>query len=692
MYNFFHQIAWLIPVFPLLGFALCIFFPLYLKDRGCHLVATYLMLASAVVGTGVFLTHYFLNPTGEPYRIAVPWLTMSGYKMDFAFTIDNVTSAMVFMVSVVAMLIHLFSQGYMRGEKRYSRFFAYISLFTFSMLGVVMTDNLLALYMFWEIMGLCSYLLIAFYFEKASACYAGIKAFLVTRLGDIGFLFGILMAFIVAGSFNLPDITVAFGSSAVAAKFGAVFVTVAGIALFAGAVGKSAQFPLHVWLPDAMEGPTPVSALIHAATMVAAGVYLTARVFAVISASVTTMAVVATIGAVTLLISAMLGPVMNDIKKVLAYSTISQLGYMILGLGVGGFTASLFHLLNHAYFKACLFLGSGSVILGCHHEQDMRKMGGLRKYMPVTFVTFWLATLALMGIFPFSGFFSKDEILAETFHRAHVMGGAYWLLFIAGEVGAFLTAFYMTRLMALTFYGSYRGGHADEGHGAHAEDAHGGGHPHVPKESPWVVTTPLLILSFFSLTAGWIGIPAVAPFFQKFIHFEAEAVLPEANWTVMAISTIMALAGVGTAYLIYGQGGKVFQALYRMAPVRAVESVLVNKYYFDFVYDTYIAGGVLALSRGLAVFDLVVIDGIVNAFAVMTTLFYILSDLFDRYIVDGLVNLAGYMWVKINHGIRYAQSGYVQHYIFVTALAMVALIIIVIKPVVDLLTGAAAPK
>jgi NADH-quinone oxidoreductase subunit L len=681
LFEFFHKIAWLIPVFPLVGFAVCIFFPTYLKDRGCHLVATYLMLASSVVSTGVLLTHYFLNPTGEPYRIAVPWLTMSGYRMDFSFTIDNVTSAMVFMVSNVAMLIHLFSQGYMAGEKRYSRFFAHISLFTFSMLGVVMTDNLLALYMFWEIMGLCSYLLIAFYFEKASACYAGIKAFLVTRIGDVGFLFGILMAFIVAGSFNLSDIKLAFEDPGNVAKFGGVFVTVAGIALFMGAVGKSAQFPLHVWLPDAMEGPTPVSALIHAATMVAAGVYMTARVFAVISASVTTMAVVATIGAMTLLISSLLGLVMNDIKKVLAYSTISQLGYMVLALGVGGFTASLFHLLNHAYFKACLFLGSGSVILGCHHEQDMRKMGGLRKYMPITFVTFWLATLALMGVFPFSGFFSKDEILSDTFARAGEMGGAYWLLFVAGEVGAFLTAFYMTRLMALTFYGAYRGGHAEEGHGAHA-----------PKESPWVVTLPLVVLSFLSLTAGWVGIPALAPFFQKYIQFHAEAHPPAPNWTVMAVSTVMALGGILTAYVVYGQGAKAFQALYRTAPVRAVEKVLVNKYYFDFFYDTYIVGGVVALARILSEFDLTVIDGVVNGFAVVTTLLYILSDLVDRYIVDGLVNLAGYMWVKINHGIRYAQSGYVQHYIFVTALAMVALIIVVIKPVLHLLAGGTVPK
>ncbi|RLA82677.1 MAG: hypothetical protein DRG31_07055 [Deltaproteobacteria bacterium] len=436
--------------------------------------------------------------------------------------------------------------------------------------------------------------------------------------------------------------------------------------------------------------------------MVSAGVYLVVRIFPIVQASVVTMTVVAAVGAFTALITALVGLVMNDIKKVLAYSTMSQLGYMFLALGVAGYTAGVFHLINHAFFKACLFLGSGSVIMGCHHQQDMRRMGGLAKLMPITFVTFLIASLSLMGIPPFSGFWSKDEILGSAYAWGSEHGGAYWLLFLAGELVAFLTAAYMTRLLILTFAGKYRGNDAptedfvedqaklqseqenweikkydrslgglktlyreDEEPEKHEE------HRHVPRESPWVVGASLIVLALFGGFFGFVGaVPLGITWWQGFITF-GHAHHAEVNWLVMGISTAMALGGVFVAYIIWGAKFAVFMRLYRTRLVQVLQAVLANRYYMDHFYNGIIVRGFMVLAKASRIFDTWVVDLIVNAFGAGTKMFAYAYAWFDLWVVDGLVNLAGYMWLGIKRGIRPLQSGYLQHYMLVLIIAAV---------------------
>lgn len=704
-----HNLAWIVPALPLFSFLAVIFFGYRLKDRVSHLLATWMMMFTIVISF-LILLEKLTGAAPEKFIQAFPWILVGNLEIPFTTNIDNIAAITLFMVSVTAGMIHLFSQGYMKGDVRYSRFFALISLFSFSMFGVVLTDHFISFLIFWEIMGFCSYALIGFYFEKRSAQLAMKKAFIVTRIGDVGMLIGIFLLYLAGAPLRFSELVYYFEPANLTLSAG--LTTIIGLLLFCGSVGKSAQFPLHVWLPDAMEGPTPVSALIHAATMVSAGVFLVIRIYPIIAASETSLAVVAAIGAFTALITALVGLVMNDIKKVLAYSTMSQLGYMFLALGVAGYTAGAFHLINHAFFKACLFLGSGSVILGCHHEQDLRRMGGLSKFMPITYVTFLIASLSLMGIPPFSGFWSKDEILSNAFARAHEFGGAYWLLFIVGVLVAFLTAAYMTRLLIMTFGGRYRGADAKdagfladkaalqteqvnweikrygdnmggldtlyvspEEHSAHAEHntekSHAHAHAHTPNESPWVVLAALVVLAIFGGFFGLLGaLPIGIHWWQDFIHF-GHAGHESVNWLVMGISTAMALGGVLTGYLVWGVKLPVFKALHKLVLVKAMHSLLAHKYYIDEFYNGVLVRGLVLAAHGFWKFDIWVIDLLVNAVGSGSKMFAYAYAWFDQWVVDGLVNLAGMMWLGIKRCIRPVQSGYIQHYILAIVITTV---------------------
>jgi len=601
----------------------------------------------------------------------------------YGVRIDKMAAIMLLMVTIACFMIHLYSVGYMHGDSLFPRFHAFICLFTAAMIAHTITSSLLFMYMFWEIMGLCSYLLIGFWFTKKSVMDACKKAFITTRIGDVGFFLGIVMTFMIVGSFDFSEIWRQFPVGASGAESSILpWITAAGICLFMGTIGKSAQFPLQVWLPDAMEGPTPVSAMIHAAAMVSAGVYMLGRVFPIVAASATTLLIVAIIGGFTALIAALLGTVMNDIKKVLAYSTISQLGYMVLGIGAGGWVGAMFHLISHAFFKGCLFLGSGSVIIGCHHQQDMRYMGAVRKYMPITFITFAMATSALVAL-PFaSGWFSKDEILVSVFDRAMDGQAVYWVLFVFGELAAFITAFYMTRLFAMTFLGDkYRGDEAP--HDEH-DDEHHAPHGALPKESPFNMTIPLIVLGTLGLLWGFTGIPGVFPWFQTFVQdgLFAHPHMPHINWFVLILSTFMGLAGVGVGWMIFVSKSTAFAGI--SARFIWLKTLLVNKYYMDDLYTGMLSPLIvrnvedtkLSLARIFFIFDQYVIDFAVNAVAALTKFFALLSGWFDKTVVDGLVNAAGLMWIAINWVIRRVQSGYIQTYIFVILLSTVLALVI----------------
>ncbi|MCW8849327.1 MAG: NADH-quinone oxidoreductase subunit L, partial [Melioribacteraceae bacterium] len=498
---------------PLMGFIVVLFFgkrfpKIYLFEVG---LVTLSFILSLVIGFSKFTTYLH-----QDLNFAFTWIdfgnvpSIGNLTIDLGIKIDNLTVIMLFVVNLISMLVHVFSIAYMKDDKRYTRYFAYLGIFTFSMLGIVLTDNLLMMYIFWELVGLSSYLLIGFWYEKQSASDAGKKAFLTNRIGDIGMFLGILILFTNYHSFSF-DYIFAQISSGILPYGSEAWLTAAGILIFMGAVGKSAQFPLHVWLPDAMEGPTPVSALIHAATMVAAGVFLVARIFVMLTADA--MLVIAIIGAITSLFAATIALTQNDIKKVLAYSTVSQLGYMVMALGVGAYTFAFFHLVTHAFFKACLFLGSGSVIHGMHHEQDIRQMGGLKKKMPMTYLTFLIATLAISGVPLTSGFLSKDGLLAGTLAFGELTG--HWLIPAIGFLVAFMTAFYMFRLVILTFHGEPR--NKDKFDHAH--------------ESPFVMVMPLVVLSALSIFIWYTPNPisADAGWFATDWITTPQTVVPESS-------------------------------------------------------------------------------------------------------------------------------------------------------------------
>ena len=523
------------------------------------------------------------------------WVEVSPLRVDIGLTVDGLTAIMLVVVTGVSLLVQVYSQGYMAGDHGYSRYYAFMSLFTGSMLGLVLASNIVQLFVFWELVGLSSYLLIGFWFQRDSARRAATKAFLVTRAGDLGLLSAIVLIWTQTGELQIPALQEAALAGAVGSSVLAWF---AG-GVFAGAAGKSAQFPLHVWLPDAMEGPTPVSALIHAATMVAAGVYLVARLFPIFAVSQDAINAVAAVGAITVIMAALLGIVATDIKRVMAYSTISQLGYMMMALGVGGFVAAIFHLFTHAFFKALLFLGAGSV----NHSTgtfDMRKMGGLRKAMPITFATTTIASMALIGVFPFAGFWSKDEILADAWVDRPIV---FWV----GMVGVFLTALYVGRMLFLTFGGEYRGGEASE----HSEAAH-------PHESPWVMAGPLLVLAVLAFGAGFVNLSSgLEHLLHGALPQQALELQTESDFKpLIAIGSVaLGLAGLGIAWLIYGRRAVSSESVSRA--FGPLPKLLERKYYLDDLYEGVIVQRVIlgGVSRLLQLWDALVIDGIANGVA-----------------------------------------------------------------------------
>jgi len=595
------HIAHYIPLFPFLAFVINIFI-----GRKLKIASAYVAVAASSLSFlfSLQVLNGFKSGLGS-YNLGT-WLTIAGKPLDFGIIVDPLTIMMLLIVTFIGTFILIYSIGYMHDDPRFSRFFAYISLFMASMLGLVLADNFILLLIFWEGVGLCSYLLIAFWYERPAAAQAGLKAFVTTRIGDTGFLIGMMILFFACGTFHFTDLKSVTGPESL--------LTLAAILIFTGAMGKSAQFPLHVWLPDAMEGPTAVSALIHAATMVAAGVYLVARCFPLFVAHPMALQTVAVIGGISALMAATIATVNNDIKRVLAYSTISQLGLMMLGLGVGGLSAGTFHLMTHAFFKALLFLCAGSVIHSIG-TQDIQKMGGLISKMKITGVAFCIGTLALAGVPPFAGFWSKDEILLTAWNNHHP------ILFGVALLTSFLTAFYMARLIFLVLFGKAR----SEMH------AH---------ESPATMTVPLIVLSFFAALAGFIGSPL------KEVEMAGGH---EGSFFIMLISTLISLSGLGLAYLLYIRR----VVLLPMSSIKALHSLLVNKYYIDEIYDALLIKPCLRLCQGAFGFDTKVVDGAVN----------------------GVANVTQYC----SGVLRRTQTGLIQNYLLVQVFGVVILLIWLLK-------------
>jgi NADH-quinone oxidoreductase subunit L len=697
--SFFIQYSWVIPFAPLVGFlinGLGVFTGSKLPKRWAGILACLALFVSFIFALGVFYHLTQLPPDERSVtRHLYTWLSIGHLKAEAAFLLDPLSAVMMLVITGVGFLIHVYSTGYMHDDPGYNRFFTYLNLFCFAMLLLVMGDNLLMLFIGWEGVGLCSYLLIGFWFEHKPNAVAGMKAFIVNRIGDWGFMLGVFLLFwalYAAGNATVTFTEIKEHVPLLAnVRVGGIPVlAVVGVLLFVGAAGKSAQIPLYVWLPDAMAGPTPVSALIHAATMVTAGVYMIGRLNFVYTLAPQALIVVATVGALTAIFAATIGFAQNDIKKVLAYSTVSQLGYMFLGMGTGAYAAGIFHLMTHAFFKACLFLGSGSVILGMHHEQDMRRMGGLKKYMPVTYWTFLLATIAIAGIFPFSGFFSKDEILWKTFESGghHVW---FYVLYGLGLLGAMGTAFYMFRAVAMTFLGRLgeRAHEVPVEEGAHAHHEPHGHEPHVPHESPFSITFVLTALAILSVIGGLVGIPyALGHFFHVPNYFEAWLApvfavgehAAEAHHEVHAIEYVLMALSVGLAlvsiafalYMYVAQKGLPARFV---AKYPRLHRLVANKYYVDEIYQKFFVNGLLAKCRFWALFDNRVIDGLVNFSATVVRLGSKVSGFFDDTFVDGLVN--GTAWaIRFSGGqLRRIQTGRVQNYLYVAMAGVVLMMI-----------------
>ncbi|WP_057921824.1 NADH-quinone oxidoreductase subunit L [Lysobacter capsici] len=705
---------------PLLGAIIAGLFGRKVGRAGSHSITILGVAASCAMS--MFVLWQLVGQGAVPFNENIyTWFQIGGYEAHVGFMVDKLTAMMMVVVTFVSLLVHIYTIGYMAEDPGYQRFFSYISLFTFSMLMLVMSNNFLQLFFGWEAVGLVSYLLIGFWFKKPTAVFANMKAFLVNRVGDFGFLLGIAGVLSILGSLDygivfanagtLADKTIPVWSGSLS-LFGHTWTlldqpvewsapTAICICLFIGAMGKSAQVPLHVWLPDSMEGPTPISALIHAATMVTAGIFMVARMSPLFEMSQTALNFVLFIGATTAFWTGLIGIVQNDIKRVVAYSTLSQLGYMTVALGVSAYSAAVYHLMTHAFFKALLFLAAGSVIIGMHHEQDMRKMGGLRKYMPITYWTSLLGTLALVGTPFFAGFYSKDTIIEAAAHAAHgehaswISQYAYWAVLL----GAFVTAFYSFRLLYMTFHGKerFRDAHADHGHDDHAHDAHahdghkhddhahdGGAHDdhghhgaHEPHESPWVVTLPLILLAIPSVligffTAGpmlfgtdWLGHHKQLPFFLGAIDLAAArdtiAQVGEEAWHgpikfalhgFTAPAFWLAFSGFALATIMYlwkpelpAKAAKLFKL-----PIRILE----NKYGMDNLWIDGFAGGGVQVGKASRAID---------------------SKLIDGAIVNGSAGLVGF----VANLTRRVQSGYLYHYAFAMIIGLIVLLAVVIR-------------
>jgi NADH-quinone oxidoreductase subunit L len=694
---FFLNQIWIIPLLPALGATLMFFFGKKLQKQTVSAVCVGAVALAFVMSCGAVWQYTHAYSGGHAFdKPMYTWLgsdtghltytTKDGYPADFkaqvGFLLDPLSSIWLLFVTGVGMLIHIYSTGYMAHEGGYYRFFGYLNLFMFSMLTLILANNYAMLFVGWEGVGLCSYLLIGFYFQRKSASDAANKAFIVNRIGDAGFLLGMFTIAWYLGSLRFTDVNAMARSGHF--SIGDPVLTAAALLLFVGACGKSAQLPLYIWLPDAMEGPTPVSALIHAATMVTAGVYMVARSNAIFVLAPTAMKTVAIVGALTAIFAASIGLVQNDIKRVLAYSTVSQLGYMFLALGVGAFAAGVFHVFTHAFFKALLFLGAGSVIHAMSGEQDMRNMGDLGHRTPATHITMFIATLAIAGIPPFAGFFSKDEILWQTWTSEH---GAYIWLWVIGWGTALMTAFYMFRLMYLTFHGHPRMSHEVE---------------HHIHESPKSMTVPLMILAFCSIFAGWLGWPhslGGSDRFGKFLEpvFAREAtVLSEegkaaqlaagqkeeehtsgTEYGLMFLSVAAGVVGWGMAWAAYRHANKGY-----VEPIEAgakpLYTLLYHKWYVDELYDYLFTGrrkvgelrlGVLGLGEASAWFDMHVVDGAVNGAGWTTRIIASISKWWDTWIIDGIgVNGPAILARILSYPFRLFEWGLVQWY----ALVMVA--------------------
>jgi len=673
---------------PLIGAALLGLFGKRMSERLIAWIACSTVAISTILSFYLFLQHREALELGERFHeYLFTWINVGNFRADFSLLLDSLSAIYILFVTFVAFWIHVFATGYMRGDKGYWRFFTYLNLFMFSMLTLVLADNFLLMFVGWEGVGLCSYLLIGFWFEKNSNNDAAKKAFVVNRIGDFGFAIGLLLLFLKSGSiFYFDDgargihgaLSWAMEQSADPLASSAIFaggITTIAVLLFVGATGKSAQIPLFVWLPDAMAGPTPVSALIHAATMVTAGVYMVSRASSIYVKAPTAMLIMAVIGAATALFAATIGLAQWDIKKVLAYSTISQLGYMFLACGVGAFSAGIFHVFTHAFFKALLFLGSGSVIIGMHHEQDLRRMGGLKKVMPVTFATMFVGWLAISGVPMFSGFFSKDEILYRSFVAQGLPGPWPKVLWFIGAVTALLTAVYMTRLMVLTFWGKERfgGSHSDvASHGSHDEDAH---HAGPPRESPPSMVIPLVVLAVGAAFAGYLGIPEglsrgkIPNYFEHFLEpslahrdtkeWTAYAPLSSAQTikasvetaetrtagdhgaeiTLTVISSIIALSGIVLGWFWFSR-----------KPLWEPPRLLEQKYYVDELYDAAVVQPIKVGSR----------DG--------------LWRVIDVHVIDGAVNGAGHLASRMGTAISHLQSGLARSYVAFVVLGALLII------------------
>jgi NADH-quinone oxidoreductase subunit L len=658
----FLDYIWLIPVFPVLGAALQLLIGRRLPQKAVSAISVGLPGLSLVWAVGSFFQFLELPEAAHHTftKVLYTWLPAGAFHLSdgslsrlnvyVGLQLDPLSAVMMLVVTGVGFLIHVYSIGYMAHEGGYYRFFGYLNLFMFSMLVLVLADNYLMMFVGWEGVGLCSYLLIGFYFLRKSACDAGKKAFIVNRIGDAAFLLGMMLIVVTFGTLDFYPISEVARSGRFAAGDGVI--TAICILLFIGATGKSAQIPLYVWLPDAMEGPTPVSALIHAATMVTAGVYMVARSNALYVLSPTALALVAATGAATAIWAASIGLVQNDIKRVLAYSTVSQLGYMFLACGVGAFAAGIFHLMTHAFFKALLFLGSGSVIHALSGEQDMRRMGALWRKIPTTAKTMLAATLAISGAPLLSGFFSKDEILWQSF--ASPYGNK--LLWIVGVVTAGLTAFYMFRLFFLTFGGTSRVPREVE---------------HHIHESPSSMTVPLICLAVGAVGAGWIGWPKVlggSDWFGKFLDpvFENPNRPPvlDHTWSLefglMLLSVTVAIVGFFVAYRWYVKRPEIPARV--AAAAGAGYRILLNKYYVDELYDALFVNRAKDLGSALAAFDLGVIDGGVNGAGWLGRMSGELSRLWDTWVIDGLVNVLAFLVKVLSYPVRVLQTGLLQSY------------------------------
>jgi NADH-quinone oxidoreductase subunit L len=748
---------WLVPLFPLIGAVINGLFGLRLQRTFGKKAITLIGVALPWAAFVVALTAVLQLAKAPPGTILVDkvwtWFSTGTWlNVDFAFAVDRLSAMMVLIVTFIGSLIHVYATGYMAEDKAYWRFFTYLNLFLFAMLLLVLGDNALLMFVGWEGVGLCSYLLIGFWYEDVNNAKAGMKAFVVNRIGDFGFLVGFFILFWGLGgdfasggayhmghqySITFRDLPPLAEQALHAHKtlWGVDLFTLVGIFFFIGATGKSAQIPLYIWLPDAMAGPTPVSALIHAATMVTAGVYMVARMNFMYVHSPLAMTVITVIGALTALFAATIGVTQYDIKKVLAYSTVSQLGFMFIGVGVGAYWAGAYHLLTHAFFKACLFLGAGSVILAMHHEQDMRKMGGLGKVMPVTRWTYWVSCVAISGFPIASGFYSKDEILWQAFNSGQVMWGLGPVVWAVGFVTAGITSFYMWRSYFMTFTGpvatvaAHHDAHADDdahaaadhGHAAHGHDAHaahghdahghGAAHAHAapapaaahkahgdahdahdttPHEQPWNIVGVLAALAIGAVLVSFIGLPMLwtgkAPWLEHWLApvFTAAEELPKRfsgaeahhlEWILMAASISVATVGMGFAWWMYRGRSNEAPARIKAAFPR-LNNLVFNKYFVDELYAATVVRGFMGTARTCFSFDSGIVDGLVNTVGRVTKAFAMFDGAIDKYVVDGFVNYIGTGTRELGAELRRLQTGQVAQYLGAVAAGAVVLVVI----------------